>query len=67
MVSGNKFKRKRENKMLKIFYSIWIYGAPGIGLNHSTIICTESELNNVLSILKKDNSIKIEKITKYEA
>lgn len=52
--------------MLKIFYSIWIYGAPGIGLNHSTIICSESELNNVLSILKKDNTIKIEKIVKHE-
>jgi hypothetical protein len=52
--------------MLKIFYSIWICGVPGIGLNHSTIICNESELNTVLSILKKDNSIKIEKITKYK-
>lgn len=52
--------------MLKIYYSIWIYGAPGIGFNHSTIICTESELNNVLSILKKDRTVKIEKISKYE-
>ena len=53
--------------MLKIFYSIWIYGVPGIGLNHSAIICSESELNNVLSILKSDRTIKIEKISKYEA
>lgn len=53
--------------MLKIFYSIWIFGIPRSNLNHSTIICNESELNAVISILKKDNSIKIEKITKYEA
>ena len=52
--------------MLKIYYSIWIYGVPDIGFNHSAIICSESELNNVLSILKKDRSVKIEKITKYK-
>ena len=52
--------------MLKIYYSIWIFGIPGNNLNYSTIICSESELNNVLSILKKDRTIKIEKISKYE-
>lgn len=52
--------------MLKIFYSIWIYGVSNIGLNHSTIICNESEFNTVLSILKKDRTVKIEKISKYE-
>lgn len=52
--------------MLKIFYSIWICGVHGIGLNHSSIICTESELNSVLSILKKDRTITIEKIKRYE-
>ena len=52
--------------MLKIFYSIWIFGIPGNNLFHQNIICSESELNKVLSILKKDRTIKIEKISKYE-
>jgi len=58
-------KKRRKYKMLNVYYSIWINC--GIGFYHSNIICNESELNNVLSILKKDNSIKIEKISKYEA
>ena len=57
-------KEMRKIKVLNVFYSIWINC--GIGFFHSNIICNESELNNILSILKKDHSVKIEKIAKYE-
>lgn len=50
--------------MLNVYYSIWINC--GVGFFHSNIICNESELNNVLSILKKDHSVTIKKITKFE-